>query len=247
MPRPEISEATLRYQGRAIPYVIRRSKRRRKTIQITVDAEGRVVIAVPYRTTDKRAKAVILERAPWILKQLAKQESRPAPARFAHGETMPYLGRSLPLIVEEGDYEEADVRLEDWRFLVEAPSMLNADELREDVRRAFVRWYWARAAERAHAGVDRWWPALGRGDKPRIIVGDQRSLWGSCAADGTLRFTWRLAMVRPSLMDYVIVHELAHLTVRNHSSDFWDLVRQVMPDAIDRRRQLREAGRSLPL
>ena len=246
MPSPDLTEGSLRHAGRLIPYKLRRSKRRRKTIEIKVTTDG-VIVAVPYRTSNKYVKALLRERAPWILKKLAGIEQCPAPTRFADGETMPYLGRAVPLVVEKGDFEESNVRFHKWRFHVRAPDGLDDDELREDVSRAFVRWYWARAAERATDGVDRWWPAMGKGEKPRIIVGNQRSLWGSCAADGTLRFTWRLAMVRPSLMEYVVVHELAHLTVRNHSSDFWDLVRRYLPDALQRRRELRESGRSLPL
>ena len=65
--------------------------------------------------------------------------------------------------------------------------------------------------------------------------------------DGTLRFNWRTVMLRPLLIDYIVVHELAHLEVRNHSKDFWALVSEKMPDAQLRRRRLREEGRTLPL
>ena len=86
-----------------------------------------------------------------------------------------------------------------------------------------------------------------KGDKPQVIIGNQKTLWGSCAADGTLRFNWRLVMMPPSLMDYLVVHELAHLKERNHSPAFWKVVTKAMPDAIQRRKRLRETGRSLPL
>ena len=90
-------------------------------------------------------------------------------------------------------------------------------------------------------------PGSAAGKGPRVLIRDQRRRWGSCARDGTLRFSWRAMMLEPALIDYVVVHELAHLTHQNHSADFWDLVRSAMPDADDRRRRLREAGRSLPL
>ena len=85
------------------------------------------------------------------------------------------------------------------------------------------------------------------GNKPQIIIGNQKTLWGSCAADGTLRFNWRLVMMSPTLMEYVVVHELAHLKVRNHSAAFWKVVNRALPDATQRRQELRETGRSLPL
>ena len=82
---------------------------------------------------------------------------------------------------------------------------------------------------------------------PRVLIREQKTRWGSCSADGTLRFSWRLAMVDWDLIDSVAVHELAHLEVMNHSPDFWEVVLRVMPDARDRRRRLGEAGRNLPL
>ena len=76
---------------------------------------------------------------------------------------------------------------------------------------------------------------------------DQRQRWGSCATDGTLRFNWRIMMLKPALIEYVVVHELAHLTHRNHSPDFWGLVASLLPDAQRRRQVLTEVGRTLPL
>ena len=70
---------------------------------------------------------------------------------------------------------------------------------------------------------------------------------GELRPDGTLRFNWRLAMLKPDLAEYVVVHELAHLRVRNHSPEFWNLLSLVMPDAQERRRRLREVGRTLPM
>lgn len=110
-----------------------------------------------------------------------------------------------------------------------------------------MAWYRGRAGERLPACVARWQPRLGRGPAPRVLIRDQRQRWGSCAPDGTLRFNWRAVMLEPSLIDYIVVHELAHLTVRNHSPEFWRIVSSAMPDAQHRRRRLREAGRSLPL
>ena len=110
-----------------------------------------------------------------------------------------------------------------------------------------MKWYRARASERVPACVARWHPRLGRGPAPRVLIRDQRQRWGSCAPDGTLRFNWRAVMLEPALIDYIVVHELAHLAVRSHSPEFWRIVTAAMPDAQHRRRRLREAGRSLPL
>ena len=139
------------------------------------------------------------------------------------------------------------VRFDHWRFRVTVPRGLDESERYERIRRSVVKWYRDRAAARLSDIVERWWPRLGRGEKSQILVRDQRQRWGSCAPDGTLRFNWRTMMLEQALIEYVVVHELAHLTHQNHSTDFWGLVAKAMPDAQQRRRHLREAGRTLPL
>ena len=246
MPQREFSEGSVCHEGVVIPYTLRRSKRRRKTLQISVGSDG-VRVAVPFRTPNKQVQELVLNRAPWILKQLDKQKERPVPKKFATGETMPYLGREVYLSVTKQDVDAARVRFHQWRFFVDAPKALKGDALREAIRLALLQWYVPRAGERITAAVKLWWPIMKEGNKPQIIIGNQKTLWGSCAADGTLRFNWRLVMMPPSLMEYVVVHELAHLKVRNHSAAFWKVVNRALPDAVQRRQELREAGRSLPL
>ena len=79
------------------------------------------------------------------------------------------------------------------------------------------------------------------------VVGDQKRLWGSCSGTGALRFNFRLVMLRPELVDYVVVHELAHIVHHNHGPNFWALVERVMPDGKGRRGQLRGLFESLPI
>ena len=114
---------------------------------------------------------------------------------------------------------------------------------------AIANWFADRARERLARDVDRWWSKLGRGDRSRIkiLIGNQRSRWGSCSSDGKIRFSWRVMMLEPTLIDYIVAHELAHLSVMNHSRDFWAVVETAMPDWKTRRATLREVGQSLPL
>ena len=79
----------------------------------------------------------------------------------------------------------------------------------------------------------------------RIRVKDQRSLWGSCSPSGTLNFNWRLTLAPPEVLDYVVIHELAHLKEMNHSRRFWAVVSEFCPEHKARRRWLRENGRAL--
>ena len=80
-----------------------------------------------------------------------------------------------------------------------------------------------------------------------ITIRDQKTRWGSCSSSGTLSFNYRLIFAPPAILDYVVVHELCHLTHMNHSRDFWNMVESVLPDYKDRRQWLKEHGQELNL
>ena len=85
------------------------------------------------------------------------------------------------------------------------------------------------------------------GTYSRITIRDQKTRWGSCSARGTLSFNWRLMLAPPAILDYVVVHELCHLTHMNHSPAFWQAVEAVCPDYRDSRRWLKEYGQEMVL
>lgn len=74
----------------------------------------------------------------------------------------------------------------------------------------------------------------------RITIREQKTRWGSCSCRGNLNFNWKLMLMPPEILDYVVVHELAHRKEMNHSRDFWKIVEQVLPDYQERRKRLRE-------
>ena len=201
----------------------------------------------PQDTTDEDVRALVRRRAPWILAHAPTPLLEAPPRRFVSGETLPYLGRNMRLIVEPGDVRSTSVRCDHWRLRVAVPRDLPEDGRLELIRNAVVSWYRRRAEARLTTIVERWWPRFGGDEQFRMLIRDQRQRWGSCAPDGTLRFNWRAAMLKPDLAEYVVVHELAHLRVRHHSSTFWTLLSRAIPDAQQRRRRLREVGKTLPL
>ena len=223
-------EGRVRFGETTIEYRVRRSERRKKTVQITVGGAG-VQIAASSATPGKELRAIVRKRALWIISHASGTSLEAAPKRFVSGEALPYLGRNVRMVVERADLRYPEVRFDHWRSRVAAPRGLDDAARYERIRRSVVGWHRARAAERLSADVGRWWPRLGRGAEPRVLIRDQRQRWRSCAPDGTLRFNWRAMMLAPALIEYIVVHELAHLTHQNHSADFWGLVSTAMPDA----------------
>jgi predicted metal-dependent hydrolase len=239
-------QGSVRFGGTTIEYHVRRSARRRKTVDITVDGSG-VQVAAPQDTPDEEVRAIVRRRAPWILAHAPESLLDASPKRFVSGETLPYLGRNVRMVLEFGDVRSPEVRFDHWRLRITVPWEVPVECRAESIRKAIVAWYRRRAEARMKAKVDQWWPRFSGGKECKVLIRDQRQRWGSCASDGTLRFNWRVVMLEPALAEYVVVHELAHLRVRSHSAEFWALLSWAMPDAQERRRRLREVGKSLPL
>ena len=228
-----------------IDYTVRRSRRRRKTVQISV-VGGEVIVAAPIRTPARELEEIVRKRTPWILRQLSEEAQKPDPTRFITGEQLPYLGQDVTLTVALSHDPETTVRFNPGRFHVSVPADLDDEQRADTIRAAITAWYNDRAAQQLPELVERWLPRLGGGEISKILIRNQKQRWGSCSADGTLRFNWRVIMLKPELIEYIVVHELAHLTHQNHSPNFWAHVSAVMPDAQQKRRELRETGRKLP-
>lgn len=237
---------SVRVGDATIEYEVLRSKRRRKTVRIAVDSRG-VLVRAPMTTPNSLLQAFVVEQAPWILDHINDPPPDTAPKRVASGDSLPYLGRNMRVLVEPADGTSAVVWFDHWQLKIAAPEAMIETGKHQGILEAVMAWYRNRAAERLESVVERWRTIMGHREKPRILIGNQRRLWGSCAFDGTLRFNWRLVMLKPEFMEYVAVHELAHLTHRNHSRNFWDLVEKFLPDAQQRRRLLRKAGIDLPM
>ena len=243
--RPQSQRDSIRVDDTTIEYEVRRSKRRKKTVEISV-VDGVVRVAAPSTMSDTDVRNIVRMRKKWIIGKAASAPPPPDPVQFVSGETLPYLGRSVPMTVYAADALSPQVRFDGHRFHIAVPLELVDPVRSERIQAAVIQWYRERAGEYLREGVERLWGQLGTGAKSRLLIRDQRRRWGSCSADGTLRFNWRAMMLEPQLVEYIVAHELAHLTVRNHSSDFWNVVARAIPDVNLLRKRLREVERTLP-
>ena len=165
----------IRFGNTTIDYEVRRSERRKKTVQITTDGGG-VQVAAPMTTPDSELRAIVRKRALWILSHAFGEMLEAAPKRFVSGETLPYLGRNVRMIVDTADVRLPKVRFDHWRFRVTVPHGLDDSERYERIRRSIVKWYRDRAAARLSDIVERWWPRLGRGENSQILVVTSRQV-----------------------------------------------------------------------
>jgi len=229
-----------------IDYRVVRSRRRKKTIEISIDRAEGVLVAAPWTTSRAEIREVVLRRAGWIVQRASQQLLEPARREFVNGETLPYLGRDVGLTVVVAEGTRVSISFDHEKFLLRVPAHVAGEERRSAIERAFQNWYRRRAGERLGEAVGLWSPLVGAVPS-RVLVRDQRKRWGSCSRDGSLRFNWRIVMASPAIIEYVAVHELAHLLHRNHSAAYWAAVERVLPDFKVWRAALKEVGPRLYL
>ena len=245
-PRPTRTCDRVSFEGTTIEYRVRRSPRRKRTIEFSLTPDG-LLVSAPARASYALIRSVVLDRAPKLIKLLAESPNGGQPLALVTGDSLPYLGRSYPLVVEPAQIARPRIELDAETFQVSVPPTLDDEARRDALRKAFEAWYRARAQDHIPPLVDQWWSRMGLRKKYRVMVRTQRSQWGSCAPDGILRFSWRNMMLPPDVIEYIVIHELAHLSVMGHSPEFWEVVARALPDVQHRRKLLREAGASLPL
>lgn len=232
----------LRLGDVVVGYALVRSRRR--SIGFTVAAEG-LSVRAPQAVTLGAIDAALLDKADWILRKLAETRERAvqqAQARIVwrDGVCLPWLGESLCVRLDGA----APVRGRLVANTGEAPVLqlgLPASASPQQMRDAAAAWV-GRAA-RAHftERLDAFAPRMGVRWQ-RLALTNARTRWGSARSDGAIRLNWRLMHFAPELLDYVVVHELAHLRVMDHSPRFWAEVEAILPDYGQLRRQLQQAS-----
>ncbi len=260
LPLPEPD--SIEWHGRRIDFTVVRSPRRKRTLGLRV-LGGQVEVRTPMRTSQGSIRTFVQSKGRWVLDKLVEHRERPDVPPFGHGESVPYFGRDVAITIEPGAVDAVAVSLHDedcnsfvekpdliylgrWHFHVAAPQGMEGDALSDSVREALVGWYRTQAAEVIQRVVDECKPFVAPMAKPVVRISNARAQWGSCSADGVLRFSWRCLMLDEQDIEYVAVHELAHLKVRNHSKAFWRVVTKAMPNALDVRRGITRASRTLP-
>ncbi|MBA4396593.1 MAG: hypothetical protein C0394_04315 [Syntrophus sp. (in: bacteria)] len=223
-------------------YTLIRSHRRKKTFAIQVRGDGTVVIHVPFRTAEVDIDRFVMEKKQWMLRTIDRQRKRNHERQdraFIPGERFDYLGGSYPLILRERDDPGDALTFDGSEFI------LRRNDLR-GARVLFHLWYQKQARMHLEARVLYFSGLVGI--RPAgVSVNNARSRWGSCSPDNRLAFAWRLIMAPPGIIDYVVVHELCHMKIRNHSRDYWRLVEQILPGHKKRRAWLKDHGHLLTL
>jgi len=218
-----------------LAFEVRRS-RRRKTLGITVDRGGKLVLHAPETTPEAEIIRWARSKLLWVHRKLAlKKEDTPRVREpdWVSGESFRYLGRSYQLKVVPA--QDRALRFDGRRFYLRKDARAGAEE-------SFRRWYSAVGTPWITKRVGLLSHRAG-GQPSGIEVRDLGYRWGSCGKNRVLLFNWRLFQLPVRLVDYVIAHELEHLVRPHHDPEFWNALARSLPDWREREEELkREAA-----
>jgi predicted metal-dependent hydrolase len=199
---------TLELWGNVLPkprldYAIRRSARARN-LRLQMTEDGEAIVVMPLRAPEREAAALFNKHRDWVARQQAKFEERRI--KLA---TRPSLAAGRVLMIN-GEARKVRVGNDEERAALER-------QLRKEARAAFRARITVRAAEMGVVPTS-------------LQVRDQKSRWGSAGRDGRISLSWRLILCSPEILDYLVVHELAHLRWAGHGVRFWHLVEKHFGD-----------------
>lgn len=226
-----------------IKYEIRRSNRK-KTVGLVVQPNTYVIVLSPRFLSENNIKQIVLKRAGWIIKHQDKIRRFKADTHpkkdFVSGETFPYLGRHYRLkIIRSVNKENTSCKLVGGRLYIKTNKRVGDKATSRVIRENLIEWYRARAEKKIKERLRDYAKLIGK--RPiKVIVKNQGKRWGSCSNSGVLRFNWKVIMAPLSVVDYVIVHELCHLIIKNHSEKFWNKLGSIIPDYKKKRQWLKE-------
>ena len=219
--------------GQPVDYRLIRARRR--TIGMEVDLSG-LTVRAPRWVTMSEIEEALHERAQWIVRALAEWRARRRdvmPREWKSGAPILYRGRELSLEVFPA--RRTRIAPDLFNLTILHPRAQDESEVAQLVGKWLRDEAWSLIVPRAAVYAQK----LAR-DAPALRLSNARSEWGSCNARGEIRLNWRLVQLPPTLAEYVVAHEVAHLIELNHSPRFWALVEQLMPGHVALRRELED-------
>lgn len=194
----------------------------RKTIALIIASDGSLTVRAPRFTDPAHIERLVAERSEWILRQRERiKKLGAAPVRrYIPGEEFYYLGTSYPLVLSAGG--RPALALKDGSFVL-------SEAARSRAKVVFTEWYRHQAREIILPRLQSFSEQYGD-HYEGVKITSAATRWGSCSARNTLNFSLRLVMAPLWVIDYVIIHELVHLRIKNHSSRFWHMVAGRLPE-----------------
>ena len=219
--------------GRLVSYRLKQSHYLHG-IRLEICQDTGLTVVVPIKYRQDEIDHILQKKACWILRYLPDSKPWQLPLfskELDHGERISYLGKKIELRITNATDNADPVRLEGQRIYI------NLNGHGNSVALTLEKWYRGQAKVIFTRKADVFKNVMGVSYN-KILIRGQKTRWGSCSPSGTLSLNWKLLMAPEPVIDYVIIHELAHLRHMNHSRKFWELVAKYCPNWKKHRRWL---------
>lgn len=232
---PPAEQRSIELAGKPVTYTLKRSGKRR-SIGLRIDDRG-LTVSMPLRASEKWLHTVLNEKAAWVIEKLGSWQGRKdATPRWQDGECISFRGEMFTLRIIPALFASAP-QLRGEQLYLHVTNI--GDE--PAIEKAVTQWY-RREAERVFLECVAHYAPLMQVAPRQVKLSSARTQWGSCTSRGVVRLNWQLVKMPLHLIDYVVVHELAHLVEMNHSAAFWRVVENVCPEHARCRAELRRHG-----
>lgn len=215
-------------------------RRKRKTSSLIIERDGTIKIIAPEDLNNQKVEELIEGKRYWIYSKKAELEdlnSSKVHRKFKSGQGFLYLGSSYRLEITEKT--DKDLKLYRGRFYLKKSKIDESSEL-------FKAFYKEKGLNKIEERVELYKWKMGVNPK-NIRIMELKNRWGSCSDEGTLNFHWKCVLAPITIIDYIVVHELAHLIYKDHGDEFWNTIDKVIPDYLKRKQWLRDNGASLDI
>lgn len=220
-----------------IKFKIIKSKRR-KTIGLAVSSGG-IFVRCPSDLSPNKLREIIQSKTKWIkTKQILIHETQQLLRTKSLQKKIQYLGKYYDLKIKYNEKDEK-ILFKKGKFVAHVNSSSNS----KTIKQLYISWLKSRATRILEKRVSLYAKKIGVSPS-KILVKDQKMRWGSATKKASLNFNWNMLKAPIKIIDYIVVHELCHLKMHNHSQSFWNLVRSIMPDYESRKEWLRLNGLS---
>lgn len=237
---------SFQYGSQTIEYQLTRSERR-KTVSISVNQQG-VQVTAPANAEDQAIIEILHRKAHWIrTQQLNFEEMKQTSlkCKFVSGEKLPYLGRQYRLkVIKTNEAITPELSFYQGQFRVQLHADIPENQHRELLLPLYQDWVKHRGFAFTKDRMKKFTMILQQ-QPNTIVIKEQEQRWGSCTPAGNILLNWRIFLAPASVVDYVLVHELVHLKYMNHSHEYWDTVRMLLPDYEQKKEWLRIHGTTL--
>ncbi|MBC8016694.1 MAG: M48 family metallopeptidase [Sporomusaceae bacterium] len=221
-------------------------QKKRSTLQLKILSSTHLQITAPSKFPTASVEQILHKKCNWIIKKiqhLAHVAANPINKSITHGASILYLGQPYILAFTNTQCSKPTIYLEDCQIIINSP-LITPGQTASLTEALLKQWYWDKASALLSEKTLQWAAKI-KVEPQRITIKEQKTRWGSCSSKGNINYNWRIIMAPPDVIDYLVIHELCHLRVPNHSAAFWQEVGHSSPFFKQHRTWLKNNSRIL--